>query len=291
VIADLYGERRRTTVVKLPWLRLQNRFDLRPGELTVWAGTNGTGKTNLVLQSMRFVMEQGQAAFIASFELAPRRTMGRMVRHASSAPEPSEDFIRSYHAWTDGRLWLFDHLGGFSGQKMVAVVRWVKSNLPAVQHVVIDSLMKLDIGPDDYGAQKALINRLHSLAIELDLHIHLVAHARKGERETDRIDKFAIKGTSEIADQVDNIVLVHRNHAKERRLEAFEAEQRDFANPDDEMQEELRKWDAGLRVAKQRHGEWEGAIPMWLDRKAQAFVDQCNGRWPALTERAMGFVE
>ena len=144
---------------------------------------------------------------------------------------------------------------------MLAVVRWVRANLPA-RHVIIDSLMKLDIGPDDYGAQKALINRLHSLAIELGLHIHLVAHARKSDRETDRIDKFSIKGTSEIADQVDNIVLVSRNVAKEQKLERWEQERRDFANPTEEMEDVLGR--TRLRLA---HRE---AAPRRMGRDAAA---------------------
>jgi twinkle protein len=268
-IERFYGERR--TGARMPWVPLHGKFDLRAGETTVWAGVNGTGKTQLVLQVVQSLLRQESPVFVASFELTPDRTMQRMCRHAAGGDQPSIEFIRAFHRWTDARLWLFDHQGGFSGQKMLAVVRWVRANLP-VKHVVIDSLMKLDIGPDDYSAQKTLINRLHSLSMELGLHIHLIAHARKSERETDRIDKFAIKGTSEIADQVDNIVLVNRNVAKERKLEEWEQEHRDFANPSADMQDVLKQWDAGLRVAKQRHGEWEGAVPLWLDRRAQGFV-------------------
>jgi replicative DNA helicase len=94
------------------------------------------------------------------------------------------------------------------------------------------------------------------IAMETGVHIHLVAHARKGEKETDRLDKFDIKGTSEITDQVDNVILIQRNKRKE-------------ADRDGKLADEP---DAYLTIAKQRHGDWEGTAGLWYDHPSQSYL-------------------
>ena len=82
---------------------------------------------------------------------------------------------------------------------------------------------------------------------------------RKGESETKIPDKFDVKGAGELTDLVDNVMIVHRNKAKERRAEANETV--DHYEPD-----------ATLTVAKQRHGEWEGRINLYFHRDSQQYV-------------------
>jgi twinkle protein len=188
-------------------------------------------------------------------EMTPIKTMERMVRQASCGGSPSPGYVREFNGWTDGKLWIYDHLGMIDPKKMLAVVRYCRDTY-GVDHVVVDSLMKCGMKPDDYGGQKAFLDGLTGIAMETGVHIHLVAHARKGEKETDRLDKFDIKGTSEITDQVDNVILIQRNKRKE-------------ADRDGKLADEP---DAYLTIAKQRHGDWEGTAGLWYDHPSQSYL-------------------
>jgi twinkle protein len=94
---------------------------------------------------------------------------------------------------------------------------------------------------------------------------------RKGSSESERPDKFDIKGAGEITDLVDNVFIVHRNKEKERNAE------RDNPNP-----KIAKQPDQTLRIAKQRHGEWEGAFALWFHKPSTQFVsgpDNLSSCW------------
>lgn len=86
--------------------------------------------------------------------------------------------------------------------------------------------------------------------------------------------KFDAKGSGSITDQVDNMLIHWRNKPKEIALQTGEASY----NPADP--------DAMLICAKQRNGEWEGRIQLWLDPKTNQFMQNQNDRpvnfdtWP-----------
>ena len=54
-------------------------FEFRPGELTVLAGENGSGKSLLLGQIGLHLISCGASLYIASFEMAPVRTIERML--------------------------------------------------------------------------------------------------------------------------------------------------------------------------------------------------------------------
>ena len=54
--------------------------------------------------------------------------------------------------------------------------------------------MKCGISPDDYSAQKTLVDQVQSVAHNNPVHIHLVAHARKGHSDESPARLHDIKG-------------------------------------------------------------------------------------------------
>lgn len=238
----------------LPWSKIDG-YHMRKSEVSVWFGINGHGKSMLLSDVMLHTMARGRRVVICSMEMTPTKTMMRMVRQASCGDTPTTEYLRKFHKWTDGRMWIYDHLGMVKPNKMLAVLRYCHAKLKA-DHVVVDSLMKCGMAPDDYGAQKSFVDGLCGIALETGMHIHLVAHARKGDKETDRLDKFDLKGSSEIADQVDNLLIVSRNKRKE-------------ADKDGKLMDEP---DAFLSVVKQRHGDWEGTAGLWYDHPSQSYL-------------------
>ena len=201
-----------------PWEKADDLLRFREAEVTCVAGINGHGKSILESQICLHLQRQKISTLIASFEMRPVATMTRMCRQAAGTSNPSDPYIRAFHTWTDSRLWLYAHHGEVRPKRLLAVLRYAQETL-GIKHFFIDSLMKCGIASDDYNGQKAFVAQLCDFAMRTSCHVHLVVHARKGQHETDLLDKFDLKGASEIADQVDNIILVHRNKKKERERE------------------------------------------------------------------------
>jgi twinkle protein len=96
------------------------------------------------------------------------------------------------------------------------------------------------------------------------MHIHLIHHVRKGQDEKSAPNKFDLKGSGSITDQVDNVFIVWRNKAK--------ALERQTNGVVDES-----NFDALLCCEKQRNGEWEGRFPLWFDENSQQYLEKYQG--------------
>lgn len=273
LVQDYFHGNRSQSGINLPWSKTHGNFRVRPGEVTIWAGVNGTGKSLLLNQIMLQAMAQGEKVCIASMEMNPEITMARMTRQCSGTNIPSPEFIKAFHEWTTLKLWLYIQQGTVKPERIMAVLRYCYQALMSegkrvrLNHFVIDSFMKCGIKMDDYNRQASFVNELHSFAKDTGIHIHLIAHSRKTDSSRKQMDKFDIKGASEITDQVDNVITVWRNKRKE--------DEAVLPNPDTEIMEQP---DAMLICDKQRHGEWEGKISLWFHPASMQFVGKSGAR-------------
>lgn len=256
VIDRFYGEQS-AKGAKLPWGKAEFSIAFRPGEVTLWLGMNGHGKSLVLGQLMLWWMAHDDACCVASFEMKPATTLQRMCRQGAQSSEPPIEWIKKFHRWTDGRLWMYDQQGTVSPQRVLSVCRYFADGIGG-QHVVIDSLMKCGIPEDDLNGQKKFVDELTSVARDNNIHIHLVHHSRKLSDENTPPGKMDAKGSGAITDQVDNCITVWRNKRKERDTQAG------INDP--------TKPDAMMIVDKQRNGEWEGNILLWFDKASQQFL-------------------
>lgn len=243
-----------------PWRKLAGRLRFRPGEVTLWSGISGHGKSLALGQTATALVAQGERVCIASLEMKPVITLARMVRQASRQAKPTVQFIEEFHQTTGESLLLYDQIGTVRADKMLAVLRYCAQRR-GVRHMVIDSLMKCGLAEDGYTEQKHFLDGLCTAARDHDLHVHLVAHARKGRDEHEAPGKMDVKGSGSIVDQVDNVVVVWRNKRKEVEQQAGKHDRRNEP-------------DAVLSVEKQRNGEWEGRCLLWFDHASTQFVEQ-----------------
>jgi len=260
-----------TKKVFLPWERAHGVFNFRPGEVTLWAGQNGHGKTQVVSQVVLSLMGQGEKACIASFEMKPATTMQRLARmYAQTNPfspeyqeadgvEALSYLYTEFGEWTDGRLWLYDQQGTVSAARVISMARYCAKEL-GIGHIVIDSLMKCVRGEDDYNGQKEFVDELTALARDNQVHVHLIHHLKKPSNEANIPDKHDSKGSGAITDLVDNVMMVWRNKAKEDDVKAKGS----FSNKKTEH-------DAAILCRKQRNGEDEPTIRLWFDRDSQQY--------------------
>ncbi|MBP9149237.1 MAG: AAA family ATPase [Rhodoferax sp.] len=262
VIDRFFGEGRQSNWTPTGFAKTDGKFDVRPGEVTIWAGINGHGKTTYLSNIMLNLMQAGQKVCLMSLEMKPADSMAKMVRQAAGSGAPSMAFIRAFHQWTNEKLWIYDHVGRVAPARALAVATYVRKEL-GLDHIVIDSLMKVSAGmsSDDYSAQRDFVDGLCVIARDTGLSIHLVCHMRKGENERTAPGKFDVKGAGEITDLVDNLMIVCKNLRKAPKAD----EEANNTDPD-----------AFVLVAKQRHHPWEGSFAFWFDKESQQF---CETQW------------
>lgn len=251
----------------MPWEKTLDRFRFRPGETTIWAGVNGNGKSLVMGQTALWL---GSKVVIASMEMLPEATLARMLRQACAVSVPTRNYAQSIVEQLKGKIWIYDHIGTIEQESMLGMCHYAAKEL-GIDHIMIDSLVKCGIGTDDYNGQKRFVDKLTAIAKEHNVHIHLVVHMRKGHRETDVPDKFDVKGAGEITDLADNVLIIARNQSKEeqRRLKRIKGEE--LSVEDDKTP------DAFIRIAKQRHGEYEGLMGFWWHEDSQQWVDRYHG--------------
>lgn len=237
-----------------PWAATRGKFEFRPSELTVWSGAKGHGKSLVVSQVLEKFLREGQKIFIISPEFPPHRVLHRMLVQSVG----TEATVTQALAWLDDvtqRLWLYDQQKSLSPEDVPALCRFATDCL-GVDHVLIDSLMKCGISPDDYNAQKRLTDAIQQVAHRSRVHVHLVAHGRKGSGDERMGGLHDVKGTPEIADMAENVLIVWRNKAKEMGAGAMCAP------------------DCIVKVEAQRNGHgWIGRIPLYFDRNSSTFHD------------------
>ncbi|EMR4172038.1 AAA family ATPase [Pseudomonas aeruginosa] len=253
------------TGAKLPWAKTHDLLRFRPGEVTLWQGINGHGKSELLGQACIGFACQDERVCIASFEMKPQSTLKRMLRQTAMNSRPSVQAVDRLIDWSRDRLWLYDQQGTVKPAMLYAVARYCADRLN-VRHLVIDSLMKCVRGEDDYNGQKDFVDMLCTLARDLGMHIHLVHHAKKGENEDAIPGKFSAKGSGAIVDQVDQMLTVWRNKRKERMVEA------ELRKNGEATAELLDLPDTMLICDKNRHGEWEGRINLWRHTDSLQFT-------------------
>jgi twinkle protein len=237
----------------LPWRAMSERLRFRPGETTCWYGYSGHMKSTLLGQCATSWQAQGARVCVASFEMSPERSLLRMARQAAGVSVPSAEFIAQYANWS--ALWFYDHHGLCEPQRLYGLLRYCQTI--GIDHVVIDALMHAVMGEDDYNGQKEFIRNICALTRELEMHTHVVHHARKGD-EREQLSKASARGSVSILDQVDNGLAIWRS--------------REDMTVSSVAGIVISKPNATLNIVKQRNGAYEGVIPLFIDAASSQFT-------------------
>ena len=242
-----------------PVLQLDQRFDwfeFRPGELTVWTGFNGHGKSLLLSQVQLGLMQQGERFVVFSGEMTPEYLLKRMVKQATGLDRPTMAYIDAVGEWLRERCFIFNQTGSATLKRLLEVFTYAQKRY-GISHVVIDSLMMTDVpedGPGAMTAQKEAIRSLCDFAKRSGVHVHLVAHPRKGKDESTGPGKMDVAGSGKITDGADNVFTVWR------------------AQKDEAVEYDPDKPDAKLELKKQRNGDTQNyAQWLWFNKAAMQF--------------------
>lgn len=241
--------------------KLRYCIEFRPGEVTAWTGYNGHRKSMFTGQCALDLCVQGERVLVVSLEMLPERTLARMAKQASGSSMPPAGLLEAFSRWTDGRLWLFDHVGRLAPDKMIGVCRYFRQELKGA-HVFIDSMMMVCGSEESLDEQKQFVTDLVALAHETGLHIHLITHCRKPTDDSKPPTKYDLRGSAAISDQAHNVITVWVNKVKQAKVQN-----------DPNNQEAKQLPDMFIGVEKQRNGDFEGHVKLWWHKPSLRFVD------------------
>jgi twinkle protein len=229
----------------------------RGGEVTIWSGRNGAGKSTILNQIFIDLAERGEKICIYSGEMSPDRYLRWAVVQYLECPEPRQEDIESALDWMDEKVYILDITSTIEVDKLLADFEYAARRY-GVKHFIIDSLMKVKLNlADEYNEQQRFVSRLTDFVKVFDAHVHLVAHPRKTATDRDEPGKVDVKGSSHITDLAHNVIIIYRidEEAKDKSAKKFS-----------------QAADAYLYIKKNREFGIEGRVLLSFDTNTKLYT-------------------
>ncbi|WP_336288685.1 toprim domain-containing protein, partial [Bartonella sp. CB60] len=252
----------------VPYPRLNGKLYFRPSELTLWSGSSGAGKSQLLSDCIPHWISQKSRLCLASLEMKGEQSLRRLTKQTGGLEQPTKDMIEQILQFLDEGLILYEHVGKSSVDTLLDVFDYCRARYGCDQFI-IDSLMRLGIASDDYAGQEQAVYKMVDWAVLNAVHIHLVAHARKSGLDKDVPNTEDIKGASEIGANAFNIITIWRNRSLEDKIFA--------ASGREEKADLAKRPSVIMNIAKQRSGDFEGKVGLWFDPQTYRYRCSAEG--------------
>jgi twinkle protein len=227
----------------LPWAQADEYVRFMPRKVTVWSGPTFSGKTAFLRQLMLHAISNRHRVLFVSLEEEPEDVWREFICMASLTRSPSPTLREWCLDMWDESLYVFDSTEMIDPTLLMGIIRFAAERYK-LTHIVIDSLMRLNLRMDDYEGQREMGNMLGRLARLTGAHIHLVAHPRKTANSRQPMDLYDIRGAQDIIAQADLVVSLERKHEEE--------------------------FDSLLTIWKQRGDvNWIGAMKLFFDKQSR----------------------
>jgi twinkle protein len=254
------------TGYQTPYAKLGRKLLFRPGEVSLWSGATGAGKSQVLSDCIVDWVHQGSRVCISSLEMRPEQTLKRMCRQVTGIAEPTKKAIASSLTWLDRGILLYDMVGKASTKDIISIFDYACSRYGCDQFV-IDSLMRLGIAGDDYNGQERAVFDIVNWSVSRNVHLHLVAHSRKGAADGGSPETEDVKGAMEIGANAFNIITIWRDRKSEDAIQKFEQ-----SGKHDDADKLRGKPGVILNVAKQRNGDFEGKVGLWFNTETYRYT-------------------
>lgn len=232
--------------LSLPWLGADEFVRFMPGKVSVWSGPSFSGKTQFLRQLMLHAVANQHAVLFVSLEEQPEEVWREFLCTATGTRHPTKQQREWCLDLWDGRVFVFDSTEMIEPTLLMGIIRFAIER-HKITHVVIDSLMRLNLRIDDFDGQREMGNMLGRLARMSNAHIHLVAHPRKTQSSRLPMDMYDIRGAQDIVAQADLVLTLERKHEEE--------------------------FDSLLTVWKQRGDiNWIGKFPLYYEKQSRQLL-------------------
>ncbi|XP_076778415.1 twinkle mtDNA helicase isoform X5 [Arvicanthis niloticus] len=184
----------------------------RKGELTVFTGPTGSGKTTFISEYALDLCTQGVNTLWGSFEISNVRLARVML--TQFAVTRLEEQLDKYEEWADRFEDLPLYFMTFHGQQSIRSVIDTMQHAVYVYdvcHVVIDNLQFMmgheQLSTDRIAAQDYIVGAFRKFATDNSCHVTLVIHPRK-EDDDKELQTASIFGSAKASQEADNVLIL-----------------------------------------------------------------------------------
>lgn len=214
---DVYGELVNTDqVAGVKWTRFLelNRIlkGHRKGELTVFTGPTGSGKTTFISEVALDLCMQGVNTLWGSFEINNVRLAKIML--TQFAMQRLEENLEQYDFWADKFEELPLYFMTFHGQQNIKTVLDTMQHavyMYDINHVIIDNLQFMmgqeNLSVDKFAVQDHIIGAFRKFATNSSCHVTLIIHPRKEEDDRE-LQTASIFGSAKASQEADNVLIL-----------------------------------------------------------------------------------
>ncbi|KAK6487255.1 twinkle protein [Huso huso] len=214
---DVFGELvNKEQVAGVKWSRFPELNKIlkghRKGELTVFTGPTGSGKTTFISESALDLCMQGVNTLWGSFEINNVRLAKIMLTQFSQ--QRLEENLDQYEEWADQFEELPLYFMTFHGQQNIKTVIDTMQHavyLYDISHVVIDNLQFMmgqeNLSVDKFAVQDHIIGTFRTFATGSSCHVTLIIHPRK-EGDDKELQTASIFGTAKASQEADNVLIL-----------------------------------------------------------------------------------
>ncbi|XP_065161163.1 mitochondrial DNA helicase-like [Atheta coriaria] len=228
----------------------------RRGELTVFTGPTGSGKTTFISEYSLDLAMQGVNTLWGSFEIRNARLARTMLQQMAGIP--LDEHLDQYDHWADKFEVLPIYYMTFHGQQSIKVVMEAIEHavyVHDISHVIIDNLQFMmgmseeTRNMDRFWKQDLIVANFRTFATRRNCHVTLVIHPRK-ERDAEDLTMSSIFGGAKASQEADNILII-----QDKRLASIKG----------------KKY---LQVCKNRYSGDLGVMPLDFDKSSLSFVSK-----------------
>lgn len=249
------------------------------GELSVWSGSNGCGKSSLLSQLAIESINDNKKVALYSGELRADRVLNWLHLQCAGKRNVIGTQYENYYAvsdeirdkinqWMERKLYIYNNEHSSEVEAVVKAVReCIEQN--GIDVVIIDNLMSLDLTSvtgERYEKQTSLVLALTELCKIKNVVIHFITHPRK---TMTFLRKNDMSGTADITNAADNVFLVHRCNMD------FKRSIKDYLGIKDDNS--LLRYDNVIEICKNRDmGISDEFIGLYFEKESKRFLNTPN---------------
>lgn len=185
----------------------------RRGELTVFTGPTGSGKTTFLSELSLDLCLQGVKTLWGSFEIKNIRLLNTLMhQYAGFAIENHMDkFMKWSENFENLPMYFMSYYGAQSLQDVIETIEYAVYTHD-IEHVIIDNLQFMTStafasSDDRFQVMDRAIAAFRRCASDLNIHVTVVVHPRK-ENDGESLQTASIYGSAKASQEADNVLIL-----------------------------------------------------------------------------------
>ena len=184
----------------------------RRGELTVFTGPTGSGKTTFLSELSLDLCAQGVRTLWGSFEIKNLRLLNTLIHQFSGFA--IENHIDKFAQWSEKfrnlPLYFMNYYGAQNLNDVINTIEYAVY-MYNIEHVIIDNLQfmitTLGNSDDKFQAMDRAIAAFRQCASNHNVHVTVVVHPRK-ENDGGSLQTASIYGSAKASQEADNVLIL-----------------------------------------------------------------------------------